>query len=88
MSGINRLTYYFYAHVEETEEKIRLTTNFPFLVDDQLLINRPVERTDVVSATGSFDANPLISDIENIIKVSGGYGQTVDYLNRGVNAQF
>lgn len=87
MSGINRLTYYFYAHVEETEEKIRLTTNFPFLVDDQLLINRPVERTDVVSATGSFDANPLISDIENIIKVSnyGNYNERNWFIGLSVN---
>src|SRR6056297_857958 len=87
MAGIKRLTYYFYAYIQNENNKITLKTNFPFIADKELLINRPVERTDIASATGQFDANPSLEQISEVINVSnfGSYNDRDWFVGLSVN---
>jgi len=91
MAGLKRLTHYFYAYKEvENDSFIRYKTNFPFLADDKLLINRPIERSDVVSATGDFDTNLNLEELQNlgeslVISSYGGYNSQKWFLGLSVN---
>jgi len=87
MAGIKRLTYYFYAYRKNEDNKIILKTNFPFIADQQLFINRPVERTDIVSISGQFDANPTLEELPNIVDISnyGYYTEQNWFIGLSVN---